>query len=72
MFSEGADAASLTALPKAVEAEGMVYEMVAPKIGGVTLASRKVAAKREIDGGPSVLFGAVRCARCAGLGVAGK
>jgi catalase len=43
-----------------VEKEKAVYEVVAPKIGGVTLSDgTKVAAKQKIDGGPSVLFDAV-------------
>jgi catalase len=60
LLSDGADAALFKALLKAVDAEGAVYEVVAPKIGGVTLSDgTKVAAKHKIDGGPSVLFDAV-------------
>ncbi|HEY6814894.1 MAG TPA: catalase [Croceibacterium sp.] len=60
LLSDGADSALFKALLKAVEAEGAVYEVIAPKIGGVTLADgTKVAAKHKIDGGPSVLFDAV-------------
>ena len=45
---------------KAVDAEGAVYEVIAPKIAGVTLSDgTTVAAKHKIDGGPSVLFDAV-------------
>jgi catalase len=59
-LSDGADAALFTALVKAVDKVGAVYEVVAPKIGGVTLSDgTKVAAKQKIDGGPSVLFDAV-------------
>src|SRR5690606_8641577 len=37
-----------------------IYEVVAPKIGGVTLSDGKaLAARHKIDGGPSVLFDAV-------------
>ncbi|HEX7822516.1 MAG TPA: catalase [Sphingobium sp.] len=60
LLSDGADAAIVDALLAAVDTEGAVYEVIAPKIGGVTLSDgRKVAAKHKIDGGPSVLFDAV-------------
>lgn len=60
LLSDGADAALLKALITAVDAEGAVFEIVAPKIGGVTLSDgTTVAAKHKIDGGPSVLFDAV-------------
>ena len=60
LLTDGADAAIFNALVKAVDKEGAVYEVVAPKIGGVTLSDgTAVAAKQKIDGGPSVLFDAV-------------
>ncbi|MPS68183.1 MAG: catalase [Novosphingobium sp.] len=60
LLSEGADAAIFKALLAAVEAEGAVYEVIAPRIAGVTLSDgTTVAAKQKIDGGPSVLFDAV-------------
>ncbi|MFA7441264.1 MAG: catalase [Sphingomonadaceae bacterium] len=60
LLSDGADAAIVRGLIDATAAEGAVYEVVAPKIGGVTLSDgTKVAAKHKIDGGPSVLFDAV-------------
>jgi catalase len=60
LLTDGADAAIFNALVKAVDKEGAVYEVVAPKIGGVTLSDgMAVAAKQKIDGGPSVLFDAV-------------
>ncbi|MET0239196.1 MAG: catalase [Sphingobium sp.] len=60
LLTDGADADIFKALLKAVEAEGAVYEVVAPKISGVTLSDgTTVAAKQKIDGGPSVLFDAV-------------
>jgi catalase len=60
LLTDGADAAIFNALVKAVAKEGAVYEVVAPKIGGVTLSDgTAVAAKQKIDGGPSVLFDAV-------------
>ncbi|WP_413629933.1 catalase [Novosphingobium sp. JCM 18896] len=59
-LSDGAEASLFTALVKAVDKVGAVYEVIAPKIGGVTLSDgTKVAAKQKIDGGPSVLFDAV-------------
>ncbi|NIJ34054.1 catalase [Sphingomonas oligoaromativorans] len=60
LLTDGADASIFNALLEAVEAEGAVYEIVAPKIVGVTLSDgTTVAAKHKIDGGPSVLFDAV-------------
>ena len=60
LLTDGADAAIFNALVKAVDKEGAVYEVVAPKIGGVTLSDgTAIAAKQKIDGGPSVLFDAV-------------
>jgi catalase len=60
LLTDGADATLFNALLAAVEKEKAVYEVIAPKIGGVTLSDgQKVAAKQKIDGGPSVLFDAV-------------
>lgn len=60
LLTHGSSAELFNALTKALEAEGAVWEVVAPKIGGVTLDDgTKVAAKQKIDGGPSVLFDAV-------------
>jgi catalase len=60
LLSDGADAGLFKALLKAVDAERAVYEVIAPKIAGVTLSDgTTVAAKHKIDGGPSVLFDAV-------------
>lgn len=60
LLSDGADAAIFNALVKAVDDEGAVYEVIAPKIAGATLSDgTMVAAKHKIDGGPSVLFDAV-------------
>lgn len=60
LMSDGASPTLFKALIKAAETEGAVYDVVAPKIGGVTLADgTTVAARHKIDGGPSVLFDAV-------------
>ncbi|MDF0541422.1 catalase [Sphingobium sp. H39-3-25] len=60
LLSDGTDAAIFKALLKAVDGEGAVYEVIAPKIAGVILSDgTTVAAKHKIDGGPSVLFDAV-------------
>ncbi|MEQ6333619.1 catalase [Sphingobium sp. MK2] len=60
LLTDGADAKMFDALVKAVDQEGAVYEVIAPKIGGVTLSDgTAVAAKQKIDGGPSVLYDAV-------------
>jgi catalase len=60
LVTDGTDADVLAALRAALEAEGAVLELVAPKIGGVTLSDGSlVPADKNIDGGPSVLFDAV-------------
>nr|WP_240653412.1 catalase [Sphingomonas crocodyli] len=60
LMSDGADAAIFTGLTKALDKVGALYEVIAPKVGGITLADgTAIAAKHKIDGGPSVLFDAV-------------
>ena len=60
LLSDGADASLFNALVKSLDKAEAVYEVIAPKIGGVTLSDGTlVAAKHKIDGGPSVLFDAV-------------
>jgi len=60
LLTDGSSAELFNALTAALDAEGAVWEVVAPKIGGVTLDDgTKVAAKQKIDGGPSVLYDAV-------------
>ncbi len=60
LMTDGADADLFKAVTAAVDAEGAVFEVIAPKIAGVTLSNgTAVAAQYKIDGGPSVLFDAV-------------
>jgi catalase len=60
LVTDGADAGLFNALVAAVEKEKAVYEVIAPKIGGVTLSDgTHVPAQQKIDGGPSVLYDAV-------------
>jgi catalase len=60
LVSGGADGALLKKLQSAIEKEGAVMEVIAPKIGGVEAADGSlIAAQHMIDGGPSVLFDAV-------------
>ena len=60
LLTDGSSAKMVTAITKAVEAVGGVWEIIAPKIGGVTLDDGSaMAAKQKIDGGPSVLYDAV-------------
>ncbi len=60
LLTDGSSADLFKALTRALDAEGALWEVVAPKIGGVTLDDgTKVAAKQKIDGGPSVLYDAV-------------
>ncbi|KQX18815.1 catalase [Sphingomonas sp. Root50] len=60
LLSDGADAGLFNGLVKAIGKAEALYEVIAPKIGGVTLSDgTRVPAKQKIDGGPSVLFDAV-------------
>ena len=60
LLTDGADADVFAALTAACEKEGTQFEVIAPKIGGVTLSNRKkLSAHQKIDGGPSVLYDAV-------------
>jgi len=60
LVSPGADAFLLKKLQAAIEGEGSVMEVIAPKVGGVEAADGSwIEAKHMIDGGPSVLFDAV-------------
>lgn len=60
LATDGADAALFAALTSAVTKAGGVFEVIAPKIAGVTLSNGElVPAKQKIDGGPSVLYDAV-------------
>jgi len=59
-LTDGSDATLFKALTKALETELALWEVVAPKIGGVVLDDgTAVAARQKIDGGPSVLYDAV-------------
>lgn len=60
LLTDGSSADQFNALMEALEAEKAMFEVVAPKIGGVTLDDgTKVPAKQKVDGGPSVLYDAV-------------
>ena len=60
LVTDGVDDAVLDALRKAVEKEGAVLAIVAPKIGGVTTAKgKKLPADQALSGAPSVFFDAV-------------
>lgn len=59
-LTDGADANVFEELTAALDSEGAVWEVIAPKIGGVILDNgTAVAAQHKIDGGPSVFFDAV-------------
>jgi catalase len=60
LVTDGADAALVKALVKEIDEAGAMVEIIAPKIGGVTLSdSDLLGAHQKIDGGPSVLYDAV-------------
>jgi catalase len=60
LVANGTDSKLLKKLQSAIEAEGAVMEVIAPKVGGVEAADGSwIEARHMIDGGPSVLFDAV-------------
>jgi catalase len=60
LITDGVDAKLLKGLTDAIVKEKAVFELIAPKVGGVTASDGTlIAAHHMIDGGPSVLFDAV-------------
>lgn len=57
LVTDGTDAKLLDTLTKSFKDKGADVELIAPKIGGVTLSDGKhVPAQQKVDGGPSVLY----------------
>lgn len=60
LVSEGADGAVVEALRAAAQKAKASVKIIAPKVGGVTLADgTQLTADEKIDGAPSVLFDAI-------------
>ncbi len=60
LVTDGADMELLRALQKAVEMEGALMELVAPRRGGVVCSEgMRMEAGQQLQGGPSVLYDAV-------------
>ncbi|MGJ7043450.1 catalase [Shinella sp. BE166] len=60
LITDGVDAKLLKGLTTAITKEKAVFELIAPKVGGVTASDGSwIEAHHMIDGGPSVLFDAV-------------
>jgi catalase len=60
LITDGTDAALLKGLQKALADAGASFELIAPRVGGVTASDgSEIAAHQMIDGGPSVLYDAV-------------
>ncbi|MGO8094523.1 catalase [Rhizobium leguminosarum] len=60
LVSDGTDAAIFKALLAEITEQKAAFEVIAPKIGGVTLSDGNwIEAHQMIDGGPSVLYDAV-------------
>ncbi|MBB4184623.1 catalase [Sinorhizobium terangae] len=60
LVTDGTDASILKALTTAITQEGAVFELIAPKVGGITASDGKwIEAHQMIEGGPSVLYDAV-------------
>ena len=60
LVSDGADDAQVTSVLEAAAAQGVAVKIVAPRIGGVDLASgQRLVPDLQLDGTPSVLFDAV-------------
>jgi catalase len=60
LVTDGTDDDLLNGLKRAVEAAGATFDIIAPRIGGITTAGGTlVPANHKVEGGPSVLFDAV-------------
>ncbi len=60
VVTDGASATVLTDLTGAIAAEGAVFEIIAPKVGGVTLDDGTLlAAQQKVGGAPSVVYDVV-------------
>nr|MBA3564893.1 catalase [Gammaproteobacteria bacterium] len=60
LASDGVSAKLMKSLKGALEKEGATFEIVAPRVGGITTDKGDLLeAKQMLDGGPSVLFDAV-------------
>ncbi|MFO0950716.1 MAG: catalase [Isosphaeraceae bacterium] len=60
LVTDGVDSGLISALRKAVEAEGAMLKLVAPEVGGVEASDGSWhAADEKLGGGPSVMFDAV-------------
>lgn len=60
LVSDGVDGNLINALRNAIKAEGGMFKLVAPRVGGVeTSQGEWLEGDEKIDGGPSVLFDAV-------------
>ncbi|MCF2523429.1 catalase [Bradyrhizobium sp. G127] len=60
LVTDGTDAALLKAVQNALKKAGASWELIAPKIGGITASDKShIPADQKIDGGPSVLYDAV-------------
>ena len=60
LVDNGSDGAAVAALKKAAVAAGAGVKIIAPRVGGVTLANgKKLPADGQLAGSPSVLFDAV-------------
>jgi catalase len=60
LLTDGVDIKLFQSLKSALDEEGALLEIVAPKVGGVEASDGSwIEAKQKIDGGPSVLYDAV-------------
>jgi catalase len=60
LLTDGVEIGLFQSLKSALDDEGALLEVVAPKIGGVRASDGSwIEAKQKIDGGPSVLYDAV-------------
>jgi catalase len=60
LLTDGVNIDLLNSLKAALDEEGALLEIVAPKVGGVRASDGSwIEAKQKIDGGPSVLYDAV-------------
>lgn len=60
LLTDGVDIDLFQGLKAALQEEGALLEIIAPKVGGVQSSDgSRIEAKQKLDGGPSVLYDAV-------------
>jgi catalase len=59
LYAEGSNKAQIDELKKAIEAQGGMVKLVAPKVGAIPVKGGTLKADGQLEGTPSVMFDAV-------------